>query len=115
MQGPQRKVHVEKVAVAPPHRRRGVAAKMLALLLLSVSRTCSSMAVLRLNVDSRNTAAKGLYTSVGFVVRGERANYYKPGLPALVMELDVEWLQAGGKLAGAMQQAAAALHDPTRA
>ena len=77
-------VHIMKLAVAPDHRRQGLAT-LLVNRALDVARreggVCSILEVRRSNV-----AAIGLYTRLGFRVIGQRKRYYGPtGEDALVM------------------------------
>lgn len=86
------------LAVAPPHRRQGIAALLLdeAAEMLRAGGTRR----LFLEVAADNPAARALYTNMGFMVTGRRKSYYDrgpaPRVDALVMTLD---LQPGPALA----------------
>lgn len=74
------------VAVAPEHRRRGIART----LMLRMMRDAAGMgaAVLYLDVRESNEAARALYHSLGFEVTGIRRSYYsKPRENAVLMQI----------------------------
>lgn len=74
------------VAVAPEHRRRGIART----LMLRMMRDAAGLgaAVLYLDVRESNEAARALYRSLGFTETGVRRNYYtKPRENAVLMQL----------------------------
>lgn len=72
-----------------PQKRRGGTGRML-LLAAATEATARGATDMFLEVDSTNTAARALYTSVGFKKAGERKGYYRiPGTPpsdALIMK-----------------------------
>lgn len=74
---------VQRVAVLPGARRRGVGAALLDMLLMRAR--LSGCARVLLEVGADNTAALGLYRSFGFEVVDRRDGYYGPGIDALVM------------------------------
>ena len=61
---------IYRVAVSPAQRRRGVG-RVLCEAFLSRTEACY------LEVRRGNTAARALYESLGFLLVGERKNYYK--------------------------------------
>ncbi|WP_297211109.1 ribosomal protein S18-alanine N-acetyltransferase [uncultured Flavonifractor sp.] len=65
---------LEKIAVAPAFRRRGVAEK---LLRFSLRWGETRLAFLTLEVRESNFPAIGLYEKLGFQVVGRRKNYYR--------------------------------------
>ncbi len=79
------------IAVASEHRRKGLAAALLAdhLSTLAMERVRR----LFLEVDEGNTAARALYARFGFVEKGRREGYYRKadGLraTALILQKDV--------------------------
>ncbi len=82
-------VHIMKLAVAPEHRRQGVATRLVAQALAEARREGGIRAILE--VRPSNTAAIGLYTRLGFRKLGTRKRYYGPaGEDALVMAKNLE-------------------------
>ena len=79
---------LHKVCVLPDYRRQGIARKMLLLhhqkLIL---RGCCKV---QLWVDDTRTAAKDLYSSIGFKQVGRVGDYYGPHRAALHMVLDLQ-------------------------
>jgi ribosomal-protein-alanine N-acetyltransferase len=74
---------VQTIAVSAPHRRRGVAGRLLdAAVDEAVHRSCAS---LMLEVGASNDAAIALYRRHGFEQVGRRASYYGPGRDAVLM------------------------------
>lgn len=65
---------LEKIAVAPPFRRQGVAEEILKAY-LRLGR--AHLAFLTLEVREGNAPAIGLYEKLGFQVVGRRKNYYR--------------------------------------
>jgi ribosomal-protein-alanine N-acetyltransferase len=77
--------HLGNLAVAPPHRRRGVARALLEDL-LDAARAQGADGI-ALEVRTSNFAAQGLYHAYGFRLVGLRRGYYRDnGEDALVME-----------------------------
>ena len=79
---------LETLAVAPSHRRRGLARHLLAALLVELSR--ASVTELWLEVRVSNLPAIALYRAVGFEETGRRAGYYShPAEDAVLMRLNL--------------------------
>ena len=80
---------IMNVAVAPEHRRQGVARLLLERLEEALrSRNVHS---LTLEVRASNEPAKALYASLGYVPVGRRPNYYfKPREDALILRKEWE-------------------------
>lgn len=72
-----------RVAVAPEHRRRGLAAGLLDAGLAEAERRGAEACFLEVRAD--NQAAIGLYQRFGFRVLGRRPGYYSDGGEALTM------------------------------
>lgn len=78
---------LEKLAVAPAFRRRGVAEAILGAYLRSGA---ARLAFLTLEVRAGNAPAIALYEKLGFRVVGRRKNYYRElHEDALLMTVDV--------------------------
>jgi ribosomal-protein-alanine N-acetyltransferase len=71
------------LAVAPPARRRGLAAILLRAAMMEAQYRDAE--VMFLEVSDRNTAARGLYAGAGFAQVGRRRRYYADGSDALVL------------------------------
>ncbi len=67
-------LHVINLAVDPEHRRQGLARKLMVELLLRGQERGATCATLEVRVG--NTAAIGLYHSMGFQSCGKRKKYY---------------------------------------
>ena len=80
-------VHVLRLTVAEPHRRRGIGRALLGDL-VAVARSEGAASV-TLEVRAGNTAALALYRATGFVERGRREGYYADGEDALLLTLDL--------------------------
>ena len=80
---------IMNVAVAPEHRRQGIARLLLERLEEALrSRNVHS---LTLEVRASNEPAKALYASLGYVPVGRRPNYYfKPREDALILRKEWE-------------------------
>jgi len=75
--------HVTNIAVAPSHRRHGVATRLLAeLAWTAILRGCTG---LTLEVRVSNTGAQSLYERFGFEAVGVRKRYYENTEDAIVM------------------------------
>ena len=75
--------HVTNIAVAPEHRRSGVATRLLAeLTWIAIERGCTAQT---LEVRVSNTAAQEMYRTFGFVPAGVRQRYYENVEDAIVM------------------------------
>ena len=80
---------IGNVAVAPEHRRQGIADALLDALCARAA--ALDLAFLTLEVRPSNTAAIALYESFGFTERGRRRNYYDlPKEDALILTRDFE-------------------------
>ena len=76
--------YIGNVAVAPEHRRRGVASALLESLLQRAK--AMGLAFVTLEVRATNMPAIALYEQFGFSVVGRRKNYYSaPTEDALIM------------------------------
>lgn len=78
---------IQTIAVAPGARRRGLG-RVLMQQLLNEARHRGVREVF-LEVRADNPAAQGLYASLGFEQLAVRARYYRDGVDAVVMRLDV--------------------------
>ncbi len=75
------------LAVAPPCRRQGVGAALLAAAMAgAVARGAAAMF---LEVSEGNAAARTLYLAAGFAEVGRRRRYYPDGADALVLRRDL--------------------------
>jgi [ribosomal protein S18]-alanine N-acetyltransferase len=80
-------VHVMNVAVAPAHRRRGLARFLLRFALGRAVREGAARALLEVRAGNREALA--LYAAVGFVPCGRRRDYYRdPVEDAVVLSLE---------------------------
>jgi len=76
-------VHVNKIAVSPLARRRGVAARLMSdVFVFSASVKAEAI---YLEVRLSNQPARIFYRGLGFVETGRRSGYYFDGEDALVM------------------------------
>jgi ribosomal-protein-alanine N-acetyltransferase len=75
--------HITTLGVAPEHRRRGVAHRM--LLKVEDGFRRRRVRILRLEVRSVNTGAQELYTKLGFAVTQRLPRYYSNGGDGLLM------------------------------
>jgi ribosomal-protein-alanine N-acetyltransferase len=77
------------IAVRPPHRRQGLARRLLAGVIDHVRNAGARTLFLEVGVD--NPAARSLYEALGFGVVGERRAYYQrgqgPAADGIVMRL----------------------------
>jgi len=78
-------IHINKIAVAEPFRRRGVALRLMDEV-FSVARRLSSQEIF-LEVRPSNVAARAFYRTLGFVETGSRTAYYLDGEDAILMSL----------------------------
>lgn len=77
---------IQTLAVAPEHRKRGVARTLLRALLAEASARGVTDVFLEVRAD--NEAALALYSSEGFEAIDRRVGYYQPdGVDAIVMRL----------------------------
>lgn len=77
-------VDLQRIAVAPGHRRAGVASRLLDAL-CTAGRDGGARRML-LEVGAGNEAALAFYARAGFVEIDRRARYYRDGSDALVLE-----------------------------
>jgi ribosomal-protein-alanine N-acetyltransferase len=75
--------HITTVGVAPEHRRRGIAQRMMAKAEEGFRRR--NVRVVRLEVRSINTGAQQLYRNLGYVVTQRLPRYYSNGGDGLLM------------------------------
>jgi ribosomal-protein-alanine N-acetyltransferase len=75
--------HVTTVGVAPEHRRRGVAQRLMEKAEQGFSRR--DVRIVRLEVRSVNTGAQQLYRNLGYVVTQRLPRYYSNGGDGLLM------------------------------
>lgn len=73
---------IQTIAVAPAHRRRGIARAMLLRLLEEARRRRASDVFLEVRAD--NPGAQALYESLGFEALAVRRGYYPRGVDAIV-------------------------------
>ncbi|HET7689949.1 MAG TPA: GNAT family N-acetyltransferase [Nocardioidaceae bacterium] len=78
-------VDLQRIAVAPAHRRHGVARSLLD----TVVRESVGDRML-LEVSAANTSALAFYAAAGFVEIDRRRRYYKDGTDAVVMRLPLK-------------------------
>ncbi len=75
---------ITNVAVRPPYRRRGIAARLVALMLEQMR--AEGVTSVLLEVRESNLPAQNCYAAAGFTVVGRRKNYYElPKEDALLM------------------------------
>ncbi len=88
-------LHIVNVAVAPRHRRQGIATSLTKEMIARGRAEGARMATLE--VRSRNAGAIRLYHSLGFTAVAIRRGYYRdPPDDALVMARDLERSEAQG-------------------
>jgi ribosomal-protein-alanine N-acetyltransferase len=80
---PDRTGHITTLGVAPEHRRRGVARRMLFKVEEGFRRR--GVRITRLEVRSVNTGAQDLYLKLGFTVTQRLPRYYSNGGDGLLM------------------------------
>ncbi|HEX8853604.1 MAG TPA: N-acetyltransferase [Pyrinomonadaceae bacterium] len=85
---PQATGHVTTVGVAPEHRRRRIANRMLAKVEDGFRKR--EVRTVRLEVRSVNTAAQDLYRKLGYVVTQRLPRYYSNGGDGLLMIKSLE-------------------------
>ena len=79
---------LERIAVMPSRRRQGIARRLLDALCAAARAQGASRMLLEVAAD--NDAALGFYETYGFTTISRRAGYYRGGVDALVMQLDLE-------------------------
>ncbi|HEY1404713.1 MAG TPA: N-acetyltransferase [Pyrinomonadaceae bacterium] len=85
---PQNTGHVTTLGVAPEHRRRGIAERMLIRVEESFRRR--HVRTIRLEVRSVNSGAQSLYRSLGYTVTQRLPRYYSNGGDGLLMLKSIE-------------------------
>ena len=80
---PDRTGHVTTLGVAPEHRRRGIAQRM--LLKVEEGFRRRGVRIMRLEVRSVNTGAQDLYQKLGYAVTQRLPRYYSNGGDGLLM------------------------------
>lgn len=80
---PDRTGHITTLGVAPEHRRRGIAQRMMAKAEDGFRRR--NVRVVRLEVRSVNTGAQQLYSNLGYMVTQRLPRYYSNGGDGLLM------------------------------
>jgi ribosomal-protein-alanine N-acetyltransferase len=80
---PDRTGHITTLGVAPEHRRRGIAQRM--LLKVEEGFRRRNVRITRLEVRSVNTGAQDLYAKLGFAVTQRLPRYYSNGGDGLLM------------------------------
>jgi ribosomal protein S18 acetylase RimI-like enzyme len=76
-------LHVLKVATLPPHRRAGLARRLMLLAEEHVRESCGES--ITLEVRTHNTSAIAMYAALRYRSAGLRQRYYVDGEDALVM------------------------------
>lgn len=88
--------HIHNLAVSPEARRRGLARKLLGLVLDRAER--SGARIVHLEVRASNAAARALYRKMGFGEIGERASYYSaPVEDAVLLSRELPMDAAGAE------------------
>lgn len=83
----ERDIEILDVAVAPEHRRAGIARKLLSH--VSYDAQMLGCETASLEVEDGNTAARALYEALGFAQAGRRPNYYGRGADAVIMKAEL--------------------------
>ena len=83
----ERDIEILDVAVAPEHRRAGIARKLLSH--VSYDAQMLGCETASLEVEDGNTAARALYEALGFAQAGRRPNYYGRGTDAVIMKAEL--------------------------
>jgi ribosomal-protein-alanine acetyltransferase len=78
---------IQTIAVAPEYRGTGLGRVLMRTLIDEARRRGAERLFLEVRAD--NPVARGLYTSLGFAEIGVRPRYYRHGIDAVVMRLDV--------------------------
>lgn len=79
---------IQTIAVVPEARRKGTG-RALMTTLIGIAASAGSRAVF-LEVRADNPGAKALYESLGFAEIAVRPRYYRDGVDAVVMRLELE-------------------------
>jgi ribosomal-protein-alanine acetyltransferase len=78
---------IQTIAVAPEHRGTGLGRALMHTLIDEARRRGAERLFLEVRAD--NPVARSLYGSLGFAEVGVRPRYYRHGIDAVVMRLDV--------------------------
>jgi ribosomal-protein-alanine N-acetyltransferase len=89
---------LQRIAVAGPHRRHGVAASLLAGVVDAARRTPADRLLLEVREDNRGALA--FYAGQGFVEIDRRPRYYRDGTTAVVMRRPLVRGCGGSELPG---------------
>ena len=89
---------LQRIAVAAPHRRHGVAAALLARVVDAARRTPADRLLLEVREDNRGALA--FYAGQGFVEIDRRPRYYRDGTTAVVMRRPLVRGCGGSELPG---------------
>ncbi len=84
-----------RVVVASDRRRQGIARRLLAAG-MQWAQACGAARML-LEVDETNMPARAAYLDLGFEPIDRRADYYGPGLAAIVMERDLSSMSSAAR------------------
>jgi ribosomal-protein-alanine N-acetyltransferase len=74
---------LQRIAVDPPHRRRGIAAALLGEVVTRAARAGADRVLLEVRAD--NEGALAFYARQGFTEVDRRARYYRDGATAVVL------------------------------
>jgi len=88
-------VDLQRIAVHPGHRHRGVARSLLDATVAAMRADGADRMLLE--VGAGNPAALALYAAAGFVEIDRRRRYYRDGDDAVVMRLPLAAVRCGGK------------------
>ncbi|QAY73197.1 ribosomal-protein-alanine N-acetyltransferase [Agromyces protaetiae] len=83
---------IQTIAVEPAQRGGGVGRALMNALIAEARARGAERLFLEVRAD--NPVARGLYTSLGFAEIGVRPGYYRDGVDAVLMRLDVPAAQA---------------------
>ncbi|MGX5696469.1 ribosomal protein S18-alanine N-acetyltransferase [Agromyces soli] len=83
---------IQTIAVDPAFRGAGLGRALMLALLAEARRRGAELVFLEVRAD--NPVARGLYASLGFAEIGVRPRYYRGGIDAVLMRLDVAPLAA---------------------
>lgn len=88
-------VDLQRIAVLPDHRRRGLAGGLLEEALAAASAEGANRCLLE--VSAGNTGALAFYARAGFVEIDRRRRYYRDGSDAVVMRRSLGRAACGGR------------------
>ncbi|MFK4728638.1 GNAT family N-acetyltransferase [Agromyces mediolanus] len=78
---------IQTIAVDPEHRGTGLGRVLMQALIAEARRRDAEHVFLEVRAD--NPVARGLYASLGFAELGVRPGYYRHGIDAVIMRLEV--------------------------